>query len=155
MLMKFSSFLDKKMNETRKQLKIVGELLERSDFKVDCFVNDEDPYIYVHADQDGLSFDGVRVYKVGDELAYRVQRESGTAPYGAAYGLGLEDIFGELIADMKEEEAARKIEKALGQEFKNFFKKSSEAQDELNGMQFDKASKTLIGGSHGDLSNTM
>lgn len=153
--MKFSNFLDKKSKEARKQLKIVGDILERGEFKVDCFINEENPYIYVRSSHDGLTFDGVRVYKVGDELAYRVQRESKTAPYGIAYGLNLEEIFGDLVADMGDEEAAKHINKALLQEFKNFFKRSSEAQDELNGMQFDKASKVLIGGSHGDLSNSM
>jgi hypothetical protein len=153
--MKFSNFIDKKKNQARKELRIVGELLERGEMKVDCFINEDDPYIYVRNDSSGLSFDGVRVYKIGKELAYRIQKESKTAPFGAAYGLDLEEIFGELITDMSEEKAAEKIGEALVKEFKNFFKKSSEAQDELNGMQFNGGGTVVIGGRHGDLSNSM
>lgn len=154
--MKFSSFLDRKQQKARKELKIVGELLERGGFQVECFIKSEEPYIYVKSDTDGLPFEGVRVYKVGDQIAYRIQRENKTEPYGSAYSLDLEEIFGELITDMSEEKAAKKIGEAVVEEFKNFFKKSVEAQDRLNSSEFGAmGNNVLIGGGHGDLSNTM
>jgi hypothetical protein len=39
--------------------------------------------------------------------------------------------------------------------FKNFFKKSSKAQEELNSFPGDPQSKIMVNGSAGDLSNSM
>lgn len=153
--MRFSSFLDKKNKQARKELEIIRDVLKEENFKVEDFLCDETPYLFLKSTEDGLDFDGVRIYKIGSEIAYRIQKESKTAPYGASYPLNIEDEFGDLITDMDEEKAAEQLKKAIKEEFKNFFKKSVKAQEEINSGSLDPNSKIIIGNSHGDLSNTM
>jgi hypothetical protein len=153
--MRFSSFLDKKNKEIKKELEIIKDILKEGNFEVKDFFCDEYPYLFLKNTEPGLDFDGVRIYKVGSNLAYRIQKESETAPYGAAYSLDLEEIFEDLITDMDEEKAAEQVKKAVREEFKTFFKKSAQAQEEINSGSLDPLSKVIVGNSHGDLSNTM
>ena len=153
--MKFSSFLDKKHKQIRKELEVIRDVLKEGNFKVEDFLCDNSPYIFLQNTENGLDFDGVRIYKVGSNLAYRIQKENKTEPYGAAYSLDIEDLFSELITDMDENKAAEQVKKAIIEEFKNFFKKSVEAQQEIESGALDPLSKVLVGSSHGDLSNTM
>lgn len=153
--MRFSSFLDKKIKEAKKELKIIRDILKEENFKVEDFLCDESPYLFLKSTEDGLDFDGVRIYKIGSNIAYRIQKENKTAPYGASYSLNIEDAFGDLITDMDEGKAADQLKKAIKEEFKNFFKKSIEAQEDINSGSLDPHSNLLVGNSHGDLSNTM
>jgi len=152
--MRFSSFLDKKNKQAVRELGIVRDILSEGDFKVEDFLKEESPYIFVNCTGGGLDFEGVRVYKVGSNLAYRVQKESKTEPYGEAYSLNIEDLFSDLISDMSEDEAAEEIKKAVMEEFENFFQKSAKAQEELNSGRIDPQNKIVISGGAGDLSNT-
>jgi tRNA threonylcarbamoyladenosine modification (KEOPS) complex Pcc1 subunit len=154
MLMRFSSFLDKKNKQAIRELGIVRDILGEGDLKVEDFLKSESPYLFVNCSEDGLDFEGVRVYKIGSSLAYRVQKENKTEPYGEAYSLDLEDLFGDLVSDMSEEKAAEEIKKAVVEEFKNFFSRSSRAQEELNSGGLDPQSKIVVSGGAGDLSNT-
>lgn len=155
--MRFSSFIDKKNKQARYELGIVRDLLKESDFKVEDFTKDENPYIFLkNPIGNNLDFEGVRIYKIGSNLAYRIQKESKTEPYGQAYGLNLEEIFSDLVTDMPEEKAAKQVKKAIIEEFKNFFQKSEDAQSELDsGSAYDPQNKIIATGSAGDLSNTM
>lgn len=153
--MRFSKFIDKKNSQARKELSVIRDILEEGDLKVEDFLKDESPYLYLHNPDRNLDFDGVRIYKVGSNLAYRIQRESKTAPYGTSYSLNIEEVFGDLISEMDEEKAAKKIKKALLEEFKNFFKQSLEAQEELMTKSNDPQNKIVIKGGSGDLSNSM
>jgi hypothetical protein len=153
MLMRFSSFLDKKNKQAVRELGIIRDILSEDEFKVEDFLKEESPYIFVNSTGNGLDFEGVRVYKVGSNLAYRVQKENKTEPYGAAYSLDIENLFGDLVSDMSEDEAADEIKKAVVEEFKNFFQKSSKAQDNLNSGKADPQSKIVVSGGAGDLSN--
>lgn len=153
--MKFSSFLDKKIKQAKKELEIIKEVLEEEDFEVKDFLDKESPYLYLKNKENNLDFDGIRIYKVGSNIAYRIQKEAKTEPYGAAYSLDIEDAFADLITDMDEEEAAKQIKKAIKQEFNEFFKKSSEAQDKINSGALKQGNNIIVGNSHGDLSNTM
>jgi hypothetical protein len=155
MLMRFSSFLDKKNKQAVRELGIIRDILAEGEFKVEDFLKEESPYIFVNCTDGGLDFEGVRVYKVGSNLAYRIQKENKTEPYGSAYSLGIEDLFSDLISDMSEDEAADEIKKAVVEEFKNFFQKSSKAQDELNSGGSDPQSKIVVSGGSGDISNTV
>ena len=152
--MRFSSFLDKKNKQSVRELGIIRDMLAEGEFKVEDFLKEESPYVFVNCTNDGLDFEGVRVYKVGSNLAYRVQKENKTEPYGAAYSLNIEDLFGDLVSDMSEEDAAEEIKKAVVEEFKNFFQKSSKAQDELNSGKADPQSKIVVSSGAGDFSNT-
>lgn len=153
--MRFSSFLDKKNKQARKELELVKEVLDEGEMQVEDHLKSDPPYLFLKGEGANLDFDGVRIYKVGSNLAYRIQKESKTEPYGAAYPLNIEEMFGDLITDMDEEKAAEEIKKALVAEFKNFFKKSSEAQDKINSDGTDMQSKIVVSGGAGDLSNTM
>lgn len=152
--MRFSSFLDKKNKQAVRELGIIRDILTEGDFKVEDFLKEDSPYIFVNTTDSGLDFEGVRVYKVGSNLAYRIQKEKNTEPYGAAYSLDIENLFGDLVSDMSEDEAAEEIKKAVVEEFKNFFQKSAKAQDELNSGKNDPQSKIVVSGGAGDLSNT-
>jgi hypothetical protein len=153
--MRFSSFIDKKNREARRELGIIRDILSEAKLKVDDFLKDEVPYLFLKNTDKDLDFDGVRIYKIGSSMAYRVQKESKTEPYGEAYLLDVEDIFGDLITDMSEEKAANKVKEAVVEEFKSFFRKSVEAQDEIAGEGGDPQSKIIVNGSAGDLSNAM
>lgn len=153
--MKFSAFVDKKTNRARKELGIVMEILKEGGLQVKEFLKGGDPYLYVPSTEKGLDFGGVRIYKIGSTVAYRVQNESDTQPYGISYPLDVEDMFEDLLGEMDEEKAAGEIKKAVVEELRNFFGKSLEAQDEVVSKQFDPQSKIVVGGKAGDLSNMM
>jgi hypothetical protein len=123
--MRFSSFLDKKNKKIKSELEVIRDILKEENFKVEDFLCDDHPYLFLQSSENGLNFDGVRIYKVGSNLAYRIQKENKTAPYGSAYSLNIEGMFEDLITDMDENEAANQIKKAIKEEFKNFFKAQS------------------------------
>lgn len=154
--MRFSSFLDKKVGEARRQLKIIRDIVSESNLKADDFSDRHEPYLFVANPTKDLDF-GVRIYKVGSDLAYRIQRRKDTQPYGEAYPLNLEGSFADLVSDMTEEEAAEKIKEAVVNDLKLFFKRSSEAHDELlaNRGGEDGVGRVLISSGNGDLSNSM
>jgi len=83
----FSEFVDKKSREGKKQLDILQKVLAHNGLKVQDFLGEEEPYIFVKSPTDELSFEGVRIYKIGSNIAFRVQKESATHPYGRAYPL--------------------------------------------------------------------
>jgi len=86
-------------------------------------------------------------------IGYKEKKK--TEPYGTAYPLNLENRFGDLISDMSEEKAAEDIKKAVIEEFKIFFKRSSEAQDEINSGIIDDSGRKLVSSGFGDISNSM
>jgi len=135
----FNEYVDKKKRECKKQLTIVKKLFEANKWTVADHANGEDPHIFVRAPQHNLTFDGVRIYKIADTLAYRVQREEKTHPYGRAYYLNLEEMFKDLMSDnIKEEEAGKKIIQAVTEELKDFFEKSYAAEKDLQHQKIDK-----------------
>lgn len=147
----FIEFVDKKQREAKEQLQIVRKILEQNKFQVKDFTEDSEPYIYVVNPGGGLSFDGIRVYKIGNTLAYRVQREDRTHPYGKAYNLDLQEMFTDYMSEhMKKEEAGHKVARAVVHEVINFFKKSSEAEKEIASGEFDDPmDKTAIRSTSG------
>lgn len=141
----FGEFLDKKKRESIRQLKILHKLLEHTGLKVDSFVHADDPveepYIYCYNPSRNASFDGIRIYKVGSQLAFRVQKESKTHPYGSAYPLNIEEMFNDFMTDegVDEGKAGSRVIEYVGKEIKRFFEKSIEAekddrQGEIDGM---------------------
>lgn len=153
--MKFSTFIDKKTNRARKELGIVMEVLKEGGVQVKDFLKGADPYLYVPSTKKNLDFGGVRVYKIGSTIAYRIQNEGDTEPYGASYPLDVEEMFEELLGDMEEGDAAEEIKKAVVEELQNFFERSLKAQDEISSQQFDPQSKIVVGSKAGDLGNMM
>jgi hypothetical protein len=128
----FLEFVDRKERESRKHLKLVSKALNESGMKVYDHIDHEDSYIFVKAPKEGLPFEGIRIYEIGNSLAYRVQKEKDTEPYGKAYPLDLEEMFNDLMGEnMKEEEAGKEIIKGISKEIKEFFSKSLKAQAEI------------------------
>jgi hypothetical protein len=136
---KFVEFVDKKQREANEQLGIVKKILEQQKLQVKDFRDDAEPYIFVLNPGGGLSFEGIRIYKIGNTLAYRVQREDRTHPYGKPYNLDLQEMFSDYMSEnMKHEEAGKKVARALVHEIVDFFKKSSEAEKEIASGEFDE-----------------
>jgi hypothetical protein len=144
----FKEFVDKKGREALRQLKILQKLLEQKKLRVQNFLEEDDPYIFVSSPSKNLSFDGIRIYKIGDDLAFRVQKEATTHPYGKAYLLDVEDMFNDLISDKKDEEAAGKeVVEAVAEQIVDFFKKSEKAEKELRSSEIDQAKEPKTIGS--------
>lgn len=135
----FLEFVDKNLRRTKKQLGILEKVLKKNGFHATAFLEEDDPYLFVKNSNNSLSFDGIRIYKIGDTMAYRVQREETTLPYGRAYGLDIESIYDDFISDdMKELEAGKEVVKSLVGEIKTFFVKSAEAEQEMQAGLMDK-----------------
>lgn len=128
----FKEFVDKKTREANHQLKTIEKILTKNGFTVDSFLNSENPYIFLNSNDDRLSFGGIRIYKIGDLISYRVQNEKDTFPYGKAYLLDVTGMYNDLLSeDGDEKRAGKLVIKGVINEFKNFFKKSLEAEKSL------------------------
>lgn len=134
----FNKFLEIKNREVKKQLEIVKKILESKNFKVESFFDEESPYIFVRSSI-SLPFEGLRIYKIGSNMAYRIQNENKTQPYGKSYDLNIESAFSDLVTDMSEEEAGKVIIESLIKEIQSFFKESEKAQQELSVVNFQKS----------------
>lgn len=131
----FGEFVDKKKRESIKQLTILKKILEHHGMRVDNFLNaesDDEPYVFCASPTKNGSFDGVRIYKIGDQLAFRVQKESKTHPYGSAYPLPIEEMFNDFLSDegTDQHQAGKKVMEAVSKEIRRFFEKSLEAESQ-------------------------
>lgn len=137
----FFEFIDRKQRESKKHLNLIEKLLQKGGLSISSHLENENPYIFVKSPSNKLSFDGIRVYEIGGMIAYRVQREQNTQPYGKAYILDLEDMFNDFMSEnMKEEEAGNKVIESVALELKKFFDRSEEAEQEL----LDSDDKNII-----------
>jgi len=134
----FLEFVDRKQRETKRQLKLVEKALRKGNFHVYSHLEDDDPYLFVRSPSKKLSFEGIRVYTIGDQVAYRVQKMEKTEPYGKSYSLNIEDMFNDYMGeDMDEEEAGKKVVESMVSELKKFFSKSEEAEEEMRSKTGD------------------
>jgi hypothetical protein len=134
----FREFVDQQGRMGMYHLRTIKKVLESNGFTVESHLKKEDPYIFVYSNNDDLSFGGVRIYKIGDIIAYRIQKEHDTHPYGSAYLLDIEEIYNDLISDYGDEEkAGEKIIKIIGKEFKTFFKTSYKAEKTLEADEIE------------------
>ena len=159
MMKTFNEFVDKKRRHQKRYLNIIRKMLEQNGTRIANHVDDEEPYIFAFNNVTKLSFDGVRIYNIGDSMAYRVQKEEKTHPYGKAYVLDVEEIYNDLLSDNKKsEEAAQAVIKAVSEEVTKFFEKSSEAETELQSRELEKRDtlgKVAIKSTGTDYSNTL
>lgn len=132
-MQQFLEFVDRKQREAKNHLKLIEKCLSKGGFQVYSHLeNTEDPYIYVKNPKKSMSFDGIRIYEIGEMVAYRIQREEKTEPYGKAYWLNLEDMFNDYMSEnMEEEEAGKKVVEGVVDEIKKFFSKSSKAEEQM------------------------
>ena len=140
----FKEFIDKKTRHAKKQLDTLYKIFEKEGMSVSNHLEDDDPYIFLSSPGSRLSFDGVRLYKIGNNIAFRVQKEIKTHPYGKAYSLDVEGMFDDLISDnMDEEKAGKEVIKSVVEELRSFFNKSAEAEKELRDTEVEKSGDPL------------
>jgi len=150
----FLEFVDRKERESIRHLSVVAKALKSSGLKVHEHIGKEDSYIFVKSTKDELPFEGIRIYEVGGSLAYRVQKEKDTEPYGKAYTLDLEEMFNDFMGEkMKEEEAGKEVVKGISKEIKEFFSKSAKAYSEIEDRTESKPVIVKTGGT--DYSGTV
>lgn len=145
----FMEFVDRKQREAKRHLKIIEQLLKKNGLEVKSHLEDEDPYVFLKATNPKLSFDGVRIYEVGEMVAYRVVQEEKTEPYGKAYQLNMEEMFNDFMSESPhEDEAAKKVIGGVVHELKRFFDKSADAERSLKDNDFGDSGLILkTGGS--------
>jgi hypothetical protein len=143
---KFLEFVDKKERDAIKQLQVLMQVLQKFNWEVEDFTeNIDDPYIFVKAPtKEELSFEGIRIYKIGKSLAYRIQNEAATHPYGKAYALDVESMYTDLVSDdMDEQRAGQEVMNAINSEIKRFFKESLKAEKEMGSSEIEKDKDAL------------
>lgn len=150
LLMKFTKFLDSKHRSYRRKLSIIENVLKAFNIKVESYLNQSDSYLYVPADVDGLSFNGIRIYGIGDIIAFRVQNESTSHPYGKSYEIKIEELFNTLISeDMDSTKAGKEVAKYIKEELISFVKTSVKAEEESAGMTKDDGFGKIIVNPYG------
>jgi hypothetical protein len=134
----FLEFVDRKQREAKKHLNLIERLLRKGGMEVYSHLEDEEPYIFVKSPSHKVSFDGLRIYEIGQMVAYRVQKEEKTQPYGRAYMLDIEDMFNDFMSEnMEEDEAGKRVVESVVKELKKFFAKSAEAERDMKGQEQD------------------
>lgn len=144
----FLEFLDRRHREARRKLRLVKKLLEKGDLKVSSHLDDEEPFLYVSSPENGSNFGGIRIYEIGGLIAYKIQRNEDTHPYGDAYLLDFEEMFHDFMTETdSEEKAGKQVIKSAINEIKKFFKKSTEAESELLNKEPDSRVIMKTGGT--------
>lgn len=134
----FLEFVDKKSRESKKQLEILKRVLEKGGMSVVDFLEEEEPHLFLKGSKN-LSFEGVRLYKIGGEIVFRVQKEEKTHPYGRAYPIQVEEMYDDILSDdMNEEKAGKEVIKLISEEMRKFFNRSDKAEKEIRSIEFDK-----------------
>lgn len=129
----FLEFVERKQRESLKHLKLIANMLE-NDFSISKFLENKDPYIFVKVPKENksLSFSGLRIYEIGDCMAFRIQQDPDTEPYGMAYSIKINEMFNDFMSDMDtEEEVIKEIKKSIIKEIKNFFIKTQKAEEDM------------------------
>jgi hypothetical protein len=142
----FRDFYENKVRLAMKHLNILSKALEHSGFKVDSFLNEqfEEPYVFVYNPNSNTSFQGVRLYKIGDKIAYRIQRENQTHPYGNAYSLEVELMYDDLVEEGEDpKHVGPKVMEMIAKEFKAFFDESAKAEKDRNFTDQNKDNDAL------------
>ncbi len=153
----FDEFIDKKAREGRRHLHIIRDVLHKGGLKVADYTEhreDDDPYVFLYNPESGSSFRGVRIYNIGDGVAFRIQREEKTQPYGSAYSLKIPDMFNDLVEDMDQEKAGKKVMEYIIKEMQRFFVKSGRVENELQSSEIqgsDPMSRLVIQSSGLDM----
>lgn len=148
MMRTFRNFLGVKKQEAKRQLHMVEEVLKQNVFKIESFLKEQfdDPYIYCYNPNKDTTFKGVRIYRIGDKIAYRVQRESETHPFGTAYILDMDMIFNDLMADgvTKKLDLGKKLSEEIVNTLHAFFKESASAEKEEDEWDDDGDSMGMV-----------
>lgn len=135
-MQQFLEFIDRKQREAHKHLRLLEQLLRHGGMQVKDHIDEEDSYIFVKSPNTKLSFDGIRIYEIGNMIGYRIQKEEKTHPYGKSYRLDLEDMYNDYMSEgMKPEHAGKKVMHSVVEELKKFFDRSVKAESEMDSVQ--------------------
>lgn len=129
--MTFLEYVDKKQREGIRQLEIIKRILRTNDLQVASHLQTklDDPFLFVYNPESGKF--GVRVYKIGNDIVYRIQKKEKTQPYGRARILNVEETYDGIKLEKKKDEATiKELINSIGSELKEFFKKSIKAEKE-------------------------
>lgn len=135
--MNLREYIEHEVKEAVRKLAVLKELLEAQGLKVQQNLsNTDDPFLYVHSTVKDLPFEGVRLYEIGKQLAFRVQKQADKHPHGKAYALPVEKIYEDLLSDehgstKNENELGEVLAKSIADEFRSFFQKSKDALNQL------------------------
>ncbi len=156
----FKDYVDTKQKKVIKQLQLIGNMLEKSGLKVSDFSETaeagQQPYIFVYNTAGTRFFDGVRIYSIGNKIAYRVQKEETTHPFGKAYSLDLEEMFNDFLEEenIDEKKAGKMIIEEVPQIMRRFFERSAKAEKEIETQEIIDKKDMTIGSTMGtDYSN--
>lgn len=145
----FGEFIDKKKRDATRQLEVVEKVLRKGGLKVESFLeaDSKDPYIFCFNPSKNGSFEGIRLYKIGNTIAFRIQKESKTHPYGKAYPLNIEEMFNDLLSDedVDEKTAGKKVMEAVAKEVRKFFERSAEAEKDSKQSEINDKDVSLRG----------
>lgn len=160
MINTFMEFVDHKQRESKRHLVILEKVFKKQNVSVKSYTDEDNPYLYIPVPEESLSFGGVRVYQVGDTIAYRVQKKEDTLPFGRAYQLDIEEMYEDFMSDdIKEDDAAQRVVETIADEIQRFFKKSKDAESDFNDMEFDKqldgVGKIMLKSSPSDYANSV
>jgi hypothetical protein len=153
----FGDWVDKKKRDSLKELNLVEKMLKKHGMKIENHLEDsdgEDPYVFCYNPSKEGSFDGIRIYKIGDKLAFRIQKESQTHPYGRAYALDIEEMYNDFLEDEEtsEDKAGKKVIEAVVKEIRRFFEKSVEIERDDRKSGFgDPSGGSSPGGEMGNI----
>ncbi len=149
-MMQFNEFVNHRERESREHLKLIEKVLKsgKDSLKVKSFLENDDPYLFVYAPNDNFTFEGIRIYPIGDSYAYKIQNAEDTQPFGKAYSLDLEKMFADHMSDNSDSsEAAEKVSKDIKKEITRFFDLTGKAEEELAGSKPDSGYVLKTGGS--------
>lgn len=133
----FKEYHDQVHFDIMNKLQLVKKVFEKCGFRVDDFTKEDSPYVFLYAPLQNLSFKGVRVYFIGDNLGFRVAKMPETLPYGTAYSLHFQDVFDEILdnsgknSDKEKTKLLREFCKVIGDQMRKFFKDTKKAEDYL------------------------
>ncbi|MCK9459721.1 MAG: hypothetical protein M0R80_08790 [Proteobacteria bacterium] len=136
----FNQFVDKKTRKAKKHLKMIEQILSKQGLTIKNHLDEgEEPFLFVVSPVSKVSFQGIRIYQTGESIAYRIQKEEKTHPYGRAYRLDIQEMYDDLVSDdINEEQAAKEVMQAIVKELQQFFEKSYEAERELRTGDYDR-----------------
>lgn len=155
----FGDFLYKKERDNKENLRLLGLIFKKSGFKVKSGLGDgHSPYVFIYKPSglskavDDLSFDGVRLYFLGEVLAYRPQMRHNSQPFGEAYNMDVTGMFRDLMAE-GDKKAGLKVIHYIIQELRDFFIQSGKADQEMPDGGDDGQMGMIVGGTGSDYSN--
>lgn len=139
---RFFDYVNRKLLNSKRKLKIIHKMLDSVGIKNKIYTkNIDDPHLFVYSTDENCDFEGIRIYPVGSNIAFRIQNRRDTHPYGKSYLLDFETVFNTFMSkkDAEPEKAGEEVIRYFVEEIKKFFKMSAEAQ-----TNFDKNDNKLM-----------